>query len=327
MAEKECSSFKLLSTPNMDIDQQDKKDVSKVFAFLRNKLNAKEKELLELQRAEPCLLAPDSKQIDTLLDAISSLHLSTQDGSFIFASTSNSNDSSSSTSICSTGVDSIKTLPSTIWLSESNPLKQENEYRLPMVTHLLSLPINAYVASSSNRPTLPSFNTNDQPSNRLPMVSQLLSMPINAFKSSSSSSNNESIPAQIEHKKQTVNNNNDNNKISSKTEPPKSILTTESIYSKEHWLRKSSSPESDFVPLDLDAYIEQSTEKMRHLHMEYLEALEKLKTPTNPIDPTQMIKSMYPQMFDRINQDMSPKDLTRLTPSKKISVSFFYSYQ
>jgi len=320
MVEKECSSFNSLSTSNMDIDQQDKKDVSKVFTFLRNKLNAKEKELLELQRAEPCLLAPDSEQIDTLLDVISSLHLSTQDGSFIFASTSNSNDSSSSTSVCSTGVESIKTLPSTIWLSESNPIKQkeeqENEYRLPMVTHLLSLPVNAYVASSSNRPTLPS-PSNDQPPNRLPIVSQLLSMPINAFKSSSPSSNNESIPVQIEDKKETVNNNNDNNKISSRTEPPKSILTTETIYSKEHWLRKSSSSESEFVHLDLDAYIEQSTDKMRRLHMEYLEALEKLKTPSNPIDPQQMIKSMYPQMFDRINQDMSTKDLTRLIPSKK----------
>jgi hypothetical protein len=78
MAEKECSS-------KMDIKHQDKQDISKVFALLRNKLNAKEKELLELQRAQPCLLAPDEQQIDTLVNAISSLHLSTQDGSFIFA--------------------------------------------------------------------------------------------------------------------------------------------------------------------------------------------------------------------------------------------------
>ncbi len=174
-----------------------------MFAFIRSKLNAKEKELLELQRAETCLLAPDSKQIDTLLNVISSLHLSTQEGSFIFASTSNSNDSSS-TSVCSTGVESIKTLPSTIWLPKSISVKQEkeeqNEYRLPMVTHLLSLPVNAYVASSSNRSILPSFDTNDQPSNRLPMVSQLLSMPINAFKSSS---NKESVPVELEEKKET----------------------------------------------------------------------------------------------------------------------------
>jgi len=330
--------------------------VSKVFAFLRSKLNAKEKELLELQRAEPCLLAPDSKQIDTLLDVISSLHLSTQEGSFIFASTSNADDSSS-TSVCSTGIESIKTLPSTIWLPESTSLKQEkeqqNEYRLPMVTHLLSLPLNAYVASSSNRSILPSFDTNNQPANRLPMVSQLFAMPISAFKSSSnnestpveieekketydqpsnrlpmvsqllsmpisafkSSSNNESKPVEIEEKKETVNNN--NHKIASTTEPPKSILNTETIYSKEHWLRKCPPSESESVPLDLDAYIEQSTDKMRRLHMEYLEALEKLKTPLNPIDPSQMIKSMYPQMFDRIQQDMSTKDLTRLLPSNK----------
>jgi hypothetical protein len=314
MAEKVCSSLNSSAASNMDIIQQDKKDVSKVFSYLRSKLNAKEKELLELQRAEPCLLAPDSKQIDALIDLISSLHLSTQDGSFIFASNSNSNDSVSSTCVCSTGVESIKTLPSTIWLSESNPVKEEkeNEYRLPMVTHLLSLPFNAYVASSSNCSTLPSFNTNDQPSNRLPMVNQLLSMPINAFKSSSSS-NNQSIPLQIEDKKETVNDNN----VSSKTEPPKSILSSETTYSKEYWLKKSCSSESESVPLDLDAYIEQSTDKMRRLHMEYLEALEKLKTPSNPIDSSQMIKSMYPQMFDRINDDLSTKNLTRLLPTNK----------
>ncbi len=135
------------------------------------------------------------KQIETLIDIISSLHLSTQDGSFIFPSTSNSNHLSSS----STGVDSIKTLPSTVWLPESsNSIKQENEYRLPLVTHLLSLPVNAYVASSSNRLPLPTFDTNDQPSNRLPLVNQLFSMPINAFVSS----NNQPKPVEIEEKKE-----------------------------------------------------------------------------------------------------------------------------
>ncbi len=284
-----------------------------MFAFLRSKLNIKEKELLELQRAQTCLLAPDSKQIDAFVDAISSLHLSTQDGSFIFASNSNCDDSSSSTSVCSTGVDSIKTLPSTTWLSKSKPVEQETEYRLPMVTHLLSLPFNAYVASSSNRPTLPTIDTNDQPSNRLPMVSQLLSMPISAFKSSS---NNQSTPVKIEEKKETYEERS-NDKVSSTIEPPKSILNTEPTYSKEHWLKKSSQSETESVPLDLDAYIEQSTEKIRRLHIEYLEALEKLKTPSNPIDPPEMIKTMYPQMFDRINQDLLPKDPARLPPSNK----------
>ncbi len=153
-------------------------------------MNAKEKELLELQRAQTNLLGPDQEQIDTLIDVISSLHLSTQDGSFIFASNSNSDDESS-TSVCSTGVDSIKTLPSNIWLSQSISIKEEeeenheNKYRLPMVSHLLSLPLNAFVASSSKQTTSPSIQIEDQPVNRLPMVSQLLSMPINAFKSSS----------------------------------------------------------------------------------------------------------------------------------------------
>jgi hypothetical protein len=153
------------------------------------------------------LLAPDSEQIDSLIDVISALHLSTQDGSFIFASTSNSEDDSSSTSVYSTGVDSIKTLPSNVWLPQSISIKKEeheNKYRLPMVTHLLSLPVNAYVASSSNHSPLPSTEIKDQPSNRLPMVSQLLSMPLNAFKSSSNIQPiNESTSVKIEEKKET----------------------------------------------------------------------------------------------------------------------------
>jgi hypothetical protein len=56
---------------------------------------------------------------------------------------------------------------------------------------------------------------------------------------------------------------------------------------------------------------------MRRLHSEYLQAIDKLKTPTKPEDSAQTIKSMYPQMFDRIQQDMSTKDLNRLFPSKK----------
>jgi hypothetical protein len=175
--------------------------------LLRNKLNAKEKELLELQRAQPSLLAPDAQQIDAFIDAISSLHLSTQDGSFIFASNSNES-SSTATTVCSTGVDSITTLPSTTWLSESK--SEENELRLPMVTHLLSLPFNAFVKLSSSSPSTTStptpaptpVDTSDQPPNRLPMVSELLSMPIDAFRSSSSS-DKKSLPMPIEEKKQT----------------------------------------------------------------------------------------------------------------------------
>jgi hypothetical protein len=110
---------------------------------------------------------------------------------------------------------------------------------------------------------------------------------------------------------------NNNNKIESTTELPKSILNTEKNYSKEYWLLKCSPSESEFVPLDLDAHIAQSTDKMRRLHMEYLEALEKLNTPSNPIEPSQMIKSMYPQVFERIQQDIPTTDPTRLLSSKK----------
>jgi hypothetical protein len=56
---------------------------------------------------------------------------------------------------------------------------------------------------------------------------------------------------------------------------------------------------------------------MRRLHTEYREALGKLNTPSNPTDSTQAIKSLYPQMFERINADMSAETLNRLLPSKK----------
>lgn len=100
-------------------------------------------------------------------------------------------------------------------------------------------------------------------------------------------------------------------------EAPKSILTTEEIYSKEHWLRKSPSSESETVSLDLDKYIEQTTEKMRRLHMQYLEALEKLKTPSSPVDSSEALKSIYPKMFDRVKQDASAKNMTNVPPSNK----------
>lgn len=56
---------------------------------------------------------------------------------------------------------------------------------------------------------------------------------------------------------------------------------------------------------------------MRRLHMEYIEALEKLKAPSNPIDSTVTLKSMYPKMFDRMKQNVSPKDPSPLPPSNK----------
>ncbi|CAF3704658.1 unnamed protein product [Rotaria sordida] len=159
-------------------------DISKVFAFLRAQLQTKEKELLELQRVNPCLLAPDSDQIGMVVDAIASLELSTQEGSFVFASTSVYDDALLCTYDCSTGLNSIKTLPSSVWLAQSNPVKQKNEQQSFIFSHLLSLPINAYLASSS-----PFFGTTaktqNQSLNRIPMINPLLFMPIDTFKASS----------------------------------------------------------------------------------------------------------------------------------------------
>lgn len=146
------------------------------------------------------------------MNLISSLQLSTQDGSFLFPSTTTTTittaNESSSTPICSTGVDTIKTLPSNIWLPPVTvPVKQEepkNEYRLPMVSHLLSLPVSAYVAASSSLPNHSVETKPAEPSHRLPMVSQLLSMPINAFKSSTSTDTpqlNNVKPMEVEDKR------------------------------------------------------------------------------------------------------------------------------
>jgi cation transport ATPase len=51
--------------------------------------------------------------------------LSTQEGSFVFASASDEEDTPSYTSDCSTGFDSIKTLPANVWLSSSNFVNQQ----------------------------------------------------------------------------------------------------------------------------------------------------------------------------------------------------------
>ncbi|CAF4247949.1 unnamed protein product, partial [Rotaria sp. Silwood2] len=171
-------------------------DISKVFAFLRAQLQAKEKELLELQRVDPCLLAPDYDQIDMLVDAIVSLQLSTQEGSFVFAATSLSNDVSPCTYVCSTGLNSIKALPSSVWLSQSNSVKQKNEQQSFIFSHLLSLPINTYLASSS-----PLFGATskiqNRSSNRIHVANHLLFMPIDTFKASSKNL----IPAKVQNNK------------------------------------------------------------------------------------------------------------------------------
>ena len=115
-----------------------------------------------------------------LLDAITSLQLSTQDGSFVFASTSISKDTSPLTSVCSTDFNSIKTLPSSVWLPQSSSIKQQHKQRSSMFNHLLSLPINAYLASSFET----TAKTRNKSFNHIPMVNHLLFMPIEAFKPS-----------------------------------------------------------------------------------------------------------------------------------------------
>jgi hypothetical protein len=273
-----------MNSSTSSISHYNEKNVSKVFNLIRAHLEAKEKELLELQRANSSLLAPDPHQIDMILDNIASLHLSTQDGLFAFTSLSLS-ESDTSTNVCSTGVASIKVQPSSVWLPPPCLVTQPIVNRLPMVSHILSLPINAYLASSSPPPPpapVPSpviAEVEDQSSNRLSMVTQLLSMPINAFVSSSSRPT--AMP--------TVNTNETvNTKMPSTTTTTtaaKSILTTDSIYSKDNWLRMSSAnnknssvSSSKPIPMELDAHIEECSAKMRRLHAEYLSALARIES-------------------------------------------------
>ncbi|CAF4158976.1 unnamed protein product [Rotaria socialis] len=119
----------------MNTSEYNKKDISKVFAFLRVQLQTKEKELLDLQLADPCLLSPDSDQ----------------EGSFVFASASASDDTSycTNTKSCSTDFNAIKSLPPSVWLSETNRVEQKNQQQSFIFAHLLSLPIDAYLASTS----------------------------------------------------------------------------------------------------------------------------------------------------------------------------------
>ncbi|CAF1168447.1 unnamed protein product [Adineta steineri] len=208
----------------MNICQQDEKDISKLFAFLRIQLQNKEKELLELQRKDPYLLAPDSDQIDILIDTIASVQLSTEEGSFVFSSTSDYDDFSPLISACSIDFNSIKTLPSTVWLSQTHSTKQQNEQRTSFFSHLLSLPIKNYLASSF----ITNTKTSNQFSNRIPLANHLLFMPINAFKPST----NTCTSSEIKHKKEL-----ENDMLSIPTNTIKSVLNSESIYSKEYWLQ------------------------------------------------------------------------------------------
>jgi hypothetical protein len=140
--------------------------------------------LLELQQKNPCLLAPDSEQVDTLVGAIGALQLSTPDGSFVFTSISDDEDVETSriTSVCSADFNSIKTLPSNVWLAQPSSVKR----RPSICGHLLSLPIDAYLASSRRSTYQTPTVTESQVNHEKHIADHLLSMPLSAFKPASS---------------------------------------------------------------------------------------------------------------------------------------------
>jgi len=323
MAEKICSSMNrsIALTSLMDENNQDNKDISKVFSQIRSKLNEKEKELLELQRSEPSLLAPDTEQIETLFNLISSIHLSTADGSFLVPSPQDDSSNRSTLTYPSTGIQTIKTLPSNIWLKEKALQNNDDDtsaLRLPLVSQLFSMSPKAFIASSSTITTdVSPVNSmkvnemkNDQPTNRLPMVNELLSMPIDAFKPSNKSQSSD-ITTKIQilpPKPITTEEIQPKPVLTSSPSGPtttttvKSIFDGDSVYSKEFWLKKpeKSTTSDESSRFDVEKYIEQTSEKMRRLHLEYVAALNQLKSPTTESDSTSTLKSIYPQVFDRM---------------------------
>jgi hypothetical protein len=165
-----------------------------------------------------------------LVHAIDSLQLSTQDGSFVFESNFDSNYIPSNASVFSVEFNAIKTLPSSVWLPQSRPVKKQNEQQSSIFDHLLSLPMDAYLASSS--PSFQTtFKTHNQVFSHIPMANPLLFMSINSFKPSS----NHFTFMEIK--------NNKNLYLENNTLPTagtsKSLLKTGMIYSKEVWLRNS----------------------------------------------------------------------------------------
>lgn len=319
MAEKLCSSMNRSIDKSSSMDQNDheKKDISRIFSRIRTKLNEKEKELLELQRAESSLFAPDSDQIDNLLDVISSIHLSTADGSFLVPSTQDK--SSSTTTLCpSTGIQTIKTLPSNVWLNEKPTENDEDTsaLRLPLVSQLFSMSPSAFIASKSKSNVSTTVDSiqinqvNDQPNNRLPMITELLSMPIDAFKPSKNTqspditTNVRIIPPPPPTATTTITTEIQVKPVSppmtTTTTTVKSILDGDSVYSKDFWLKKPEKLTEKSDQFDIEKYIEQTSEKMRRLHLDYVAALNQLQNPTNDFDSTSTMKSIYPQVFDRI---------------------------
>ena len=62
-----------------------------------------------------------------MIDAVSSLHVSTQEGSFVFAPTFDCDNAPFCTSICSTDLNSIENLQVTDGLRQSNRANGKNE--------------------------------------------------------------------------------------------------------------------------------------------------------------------------------------------------------
>ena len=80
-------------------------------------------------------MVPDYEQIDIVIETITSLHLVTEEGSFLFTSDSITDPNEVPSLPTLTGIDSIKRLPSDLWLSSSNCMESRKDRYSPSATN------------------------------------------------------------------------------------------------------------------------------------------------------------------------------------------------
>ena len=94
------------------------KSLRALFGGIRAQLDDKERELNEVQWRDASLRPPDEQQMNALSAVIASLHLSTEDGSFVFFSEDAEHPKTATTkrSPINTGMQAIKDLPRSTWI-------------------------------------------------------------------------------------------------------------------------------------------------------------------------------------------------------------------
>lgn len=133
--------------------------------------------MIELRRKDSSLSGPDHEQISILVNNIESLHLSTEDGSFLVTFDSHLEEQlPTPAQVDPTGICAIKDIPLASWISRS-----DDKYTIPsdkkqsIFHHLLSLPLSDYLASQS-----------DNEREKKSIFNHLLSLPLHDYLASPS---------------------------------------------------------------------------------------------------------------------------------------------